>query len=104
MKHEVVLLRSAEDDIFFHFTQYEDQSEGRGFRFDADLEAAKDLLADFPQIGSRFLGEVRKYLLLRWNLGVFYHVVGRRVIISAVLDLRQDPGRLLQILRSRQPI
>jgi hypothetical protein len=34
----------------------------------------------------------------RWNVGVFYSIEGSRIMISAVMDLRQNPRAIRRYL------
>jgi plasmid stabilization system protein ParE len=103
MIHQVIMLRFAEDDLLEHFAKLEEYQEGRGYRFDQDVQRAVSLLAEYPHIGSVYVQPLRKWLLRDWSIGIFYTVESGRVMISSLLDVRQHPERILQILRSRLP-
>jgi hypothetical protein len=52
----------------------------------------------------RFSGKLRRQLLGKKRAyGLFSEVAGRRIVVAALLDLRQDPATLISILRSRLP-
>jgi hypothetical protein len=40
----------------------------------------------------------RRFLVPNFPFGIFYSVEGHRILISAVLDLRQDPERIRERL------
>lgn len=50
-------------------------------------------MARYPSIG-RHRGPFRKLLVSGYPYGVFYALRPSRVVIVAVLDLRQDPGAI----------
>jgi len=91
---ELVLLLQAELDIQAAFNCYEDFQEGRGEVFMRHLDAAFTLMRQHPEIAP-FYGEAYRRMLIRdFPYGVFYQVQSKRVIVAAVLDLRQDPAAI----------
>jgi len=69
-------------------------AEGLGVRFNLRVEEALDRLQTFPEIGSVYSGRFRKILIRDFPLAVFYSLEGKRTIVQAVSDLRQDPATL----------
>lgn len=98
---EVVILLGAEKDLLEHYIRLEGLNEGLGARLDADFAAAMEILAGHPEIAPRYGGRFRRQLLRRWHLGIFYAVTPARVVISRVLDLRQNPSAIKQRLGLR---
>ena len=47
------------------------------------------------------LRKVRKVKIGRTPYGLFYTIEGKRLMVIAVQDLRQDPGNFARIIRSR---
>lgn len=47
-----------------------------------------------PHIGRLYAEDRRRFLVSNFPFGIFYSVTARRIIISTVLDLRQDPERI----------
>ena len=45
--------------------------------------------------------KIRKTRIGRTPFGLFYAIEGRRLMVIAVQDLRQDPSTLARIIRSR---
>jgi plasmid stabilization system protein ParE len=95
---EVVLLAAAESDLMEHYLRLEELHEGLGTRLDDDVAEALELLAKNPLIAPPFGGVLRRQLLRRWGLGIFYSMTGRRVLVTRVLDLRQNPKRIRRLL------
>src|ERR1051325_4058145 len=88
---ELVLLLQAELDIQAAFNRYEGFQEGRGEVFMRHLDAAFTLMRQPPAIAP-VSGEAYRRMLIRdFPYGVFYQVQPKRVIVAAVMDLRQDP-------------
>ncbi len=86
-RFEVVLLQAAQAD-------YLEAYERGGERFDQQVETGLELLAAFPEIAPKFRTKYRRLVLAKIGYGVFYQFTGRRVIISAILHLSQEPKRI----------
>lgn len=91
---EIVLLLSADINIQRAYEWFDAQGEGRAVRFLAELERLFGLLSTFPELGPVVYGARRRLLMREFNFGIFYTIVGERVIVSNVLDLRSDPDWL----------
>ncbi|MGB0580623.1 MAG: type II toxin-antitoxin system RelE/ParE family toxin [Limisphaerales bacterium] len=96
---EVILLRGAEEDALHLFTVIADYSEDRAIRFSDALDTAFDSLSRFPRLGPPFKGRYRRKLLIGfYEYGIFYSIEDGRIIVEAILDLRQDPETILRRL------
>jgi plasmid stabilization system protein ParE len=96
--HEVVILAGAENDILETYARFESDSEGLGDRFSLRVESALAQLSEFPESGSIFRGSRRRLLVQGFPFGIFYTATGRRLIVLAVLDLRQSPEMIMRRL------
>jgi plasmid stabilization system protein ParE len=70
------------------------------------IDGLIELMRLFPDIGTRVRGSdrLRRGLVGRARVyGLYYAVSESRLIIVALLDLRQDPQVIEQILESRTP-
>ena len=84
-------LASGELREAIHF--YERQSPGLGNRFLAEVEAAVELLHQFPEIGTRVVGPLRRVLVSGFPYDLVYRLTGRNQIrILAVAHHRREPG------------
>lgn len=88
---ELVFLFSADSDIQTGYAFCEDHQAGRGEIFMRHLDLAFGRLRTFPEIAPVFHKTYRRLLVPGFPYGIFYSIEGRRIIVSAVLDLRQDP-------------
>ncbi len=90
---EIVLLQGAQSDLL---SIYAVQGERIYQRVDHSL----GILRMFPEAGPQQCdGRIRRLVVTKTNFGIFYTVVGRRVLVGAVMDLRQSEetiGRRLQ--------
>ncbi len=90
---EIVLLQGAQSDYLEAFCQY-------GDRFHDEIERAFSQLATFPESAPIFLGNYRRLVIRHTPFGAFYTVTGERVMIGAILDLRQDPAAILRRMQT----
>ena len=88
---DLILLLQADQDIQTAFNRYEDYQPGRGEIFMRRLDAALTLVRVHPEIGPVYAGRYRRMLLRDFPYGIFYEAQPTRVIIGAILDLRQAP-------------
>ena len=95
---EVVILAGAETELFEAWARYEELLPGLGDRFDAVVRGALRTAAQFPEVAPRYAGEFRRLLVRRFTHGIFYRIHGERLVVTAVLDLRQDPSSILRRL------
>jgi len=94
---EIVFLFSADEDIQAAYEFYEDCQPGRGEVFMRLLDVGFTYVREFPQVGPVFKGRYRRVLVPDFPFGIFYSLEGNRIIITAILDLRQDP----EVIRKR---
>ena len=90
----LILLLEADQDIQSAFNRYEEFQSGRGELFMHHLDAALTLLRQQPEIAPVYTGRYRRMLVRDFPYGIFYSVEPTRIVISAIMDLRQDPERI----------
>jgi plasmid stabilization system protein ParE len=91
---EVVLLLSAERDLQEAYNWVEEHRQGSEQYFLQDVDLRLEHLKKFPLIGGLYRGRYRRLLIPRYPFGIFYVVELNRIVIHAVLDLRQDPKKI----------
>lgn len=87
---ELVILFRAEADILETQARLEDVLRGLGDRFNARAEEALDRLLVFPECGPVYSVPFRRLLIRDFPHAMFSRIEGRRVVVHAVLDVRQD--------------
>lgn len=95
---ELIFLLQADLDIQTAYNRYEEHQEGRGEIFMRHLDAALTLLRQHPEIGPAYAGRYRRMLIRDFPYGIFYQAQTNRIVIAAIMDLRQDPGTIQQKL------
>ena len=96
---EIVILAGAQSDVFDAYLYYDSVDEELGESFARQVDHALDRIAEFPEIGTPFEIAIRRFLMPRFPFGVFYTLEANRVMIQAVLDLRQSPEQILRRLQ-----
>ena len=89
--NDLVFLFSADSDIQAAYEFYETSQQRRGEVFMLHLDLALGRLRAFPEVGPIFHGAHRRLLVTGFPFGIFYTLEGRRIIVSGVMDLRQNP-------------
>jgi plasmid stabilization system protein ParE len=55
------------------------------------LDAAFTLLRQHPEVAPVYAGPYRRMLVREFPYGIFYQAQPARIIVAAIMDLRQDP-------------
>ncbi|SKB01470.1 hypothetical protein SAMN02745166_03379 [Prosthecobacter debontii] len=85
----------AEMDVQAIYERLEVLEEGMGDRFYGEVLADLKLLEAFPEIGSLVYGDrLRRVFVFNRNYGLYYVAEKSRLVIHALLDLRQDPDQI----------
>jgi plasmid stabilization system protein ParE len=91
MMTDLILLLQADRDIQSAFERYENYQAGRGEIFIRQLDFALSLLRQHPEIAPVYSGPYRRMLIRDFPYGIFYQRQPTRLIIVAIVDLRQNP-------------
>jgi hypothetical protein len=73
---------------------YEEVLPRLGDRFEAEVRARLLQIAQLPESAPIYAGEFRRLLVRKFEHGIFYRFHGNRIVVTAVLDLRQDPSTI----------
>lgn len=103
MKREVIWTWAAEADLQRLFAEAEDSSDGNGLRLLTEIEKATVLLLCFPLLAPAWRSPVRRLVLRRRHLGLFYVPEPRGIVVIGVADLRRDPESLRSEMLGRLP-
>jgi plasmid stabilization system protein ParE len=87
----LVFLLGAELDIQRAYSRLENHAEGRGDALSQHLDEAFARIAANPLMAPLHYESYRRLVLRKFPLGVFYVLESDRIVIHALLDLRQDP-------------
>jgi len=91
--NEVVILQSAEADWYVHYSRHVEN-------FDRAFPRAVGLLKSNAEMGTKIqIPGIRRLLISRTTFGMFNSLTGHRIVLSAILDLRQSPEQIDRRLR-----
>lgn len=72
--------------------RYEHQVAGLADRFESELFAVLDLIAEFPNLGKPRFGNVRSLGLNRFPFDVVHSIEGETIVIYAIAHRSRRPG------------
>ncbi len=81
---ELIILQAAQADLLEIYVRF-------GERAEAKIDRSLGLLCEQPKIGPVFEGDLRRLVVSGNPFGIFYFAYPTRVVVSAALDLRQEP-------------
>ena len=61
-----------------------------GDGFEGEVQRALAQIATYPESAPLYAGKFRRILVRRFEHGIFYRVYGQRIVITAMLGLRQS--------------
>ena len=91
MSLPVEFLSGADADLQEIFNRFEDYHEGFGIEFMLAVDAYLARISTFPEIAPAYLDSVRRQVMRGFPYGIFYVPFPTRILVTAILDLRQDP-------------
>ena len=77
-------------DLFEAFNFYDEQSSGLGEEFIRCVDAKLEFIKRHPKMYKDF----RRGLISRFPFGIYYTIERKRIVVFAVLDLRQNPEKI----------
>ncbi|NJO73103.1 MAG: type II toxin-antitoxin system RelE/ParE family toxin [Leptolyngbyaceae cyanobacterium RM1_406_9] len=89
---EVVFHPLAEQELLDTASYYEEQSQGLGLEYLADIESAINLLIRYPATGMVVRGSIRRLILPKFPYSLLYRIVdGDLIRILAVAHHKRKP-------------
>ena len=98
MNLRVELLSGADADLQDIFNRLESYHEGFGVEFMTVVDAYLAHIAAFPEMAPIYLENIRRLVMPRFPYGIFYQALPLRIVVAAILDLRQDEATILRRL------
>ena len=89
MSLSIEWLAGATADLQTAFNKFEDQREESGTKFLVLIEQYLGRISQFPEIAPVYLQRIRRQVMKQSVYGIFYIVEPTRIVIIALLDLRQ---------------
>lgn len=82
------LAQSELDDIF---EAYEYQEKGLGKRFIAEVGHTLKMIKLYPDVWRQNSSQTQKCMIKGFPYGVIYHVIDKKIIVIAIVNLRKKP-------------
>ncbi len=93
MKYQLVVHPKAEADLRYTFEWYEEQEKGLGGEFLRCVDAAISHINRSPKMLFLIYKDIRRSLIRRFPYGIFYVLEENKIVVLAVLHVRQHPVR-----------
>jgi plasmid stabilization system protein ParE len=87
----LIVRAEAEADLVASKRWYDEQHNGLGARFIAEVDATFRRIDTNPLAFSLVHGNLRRALLQRFPFGVFYGLTDQHIVVVAVLHAARDP-------------
>src|SRR5438034_10521839 len=99
MSLPVEFLSGADAELQKIFDRFEDYREGFGAEFMTALDAYLARIAVFPEMAPIYFEKIRRQVMQKFPYGIFYEHYPTRVLVTAILDLRQATENILHRLK-----
>jgi plasmid stabilization system protein ParE len=94
VKLPVILGAAAAAELRDHLARVAKENPATARHLNEEVGITFDLISEFPQLYERFDGDLRRAVLKRWSLGIFYERLADAIFVAAILDLRRDPAAI----------
>jgi hypothetical protein len=94
VKLPVIIDAAAAAELRDHLARLAKESPATARHLNEEVGITFDLISEFPQLHERFDGDLRRAVLKRWSLGIFYERLADAIFVAAILDLRRDPAAI----------
>ena len=94
VKLPVIIDRAAAAELRDYLARVANDSPATARDLSEEVGTTLDLISQFPQLYERFNGDLRRAVLKRWSLGIFYERLTDVIFVAAILDLRRDPAAI----------
>lgn len=81
----------AKIEFFEAINYFEDCKNGLGVEFSQEVFSTIQRIIHFPLAWSEFSENTRRCLTKRFPYGVIYQIIGKEIIIIAVMQLNREP-------------
>lgn len=88
---KVDILAAAEAELVEAVSYYNEQSEGLGYEFAAEVKQTIGRIVQFPNAWHKLSARTRRCRAKRFPYGLVYQIRGESILIVAVMHLRRHP-------------
>jgi hypothetical protein len=98
----VDVLFSAEAELLEAVAWYNEQSEGLGFEFAAEVSRTIDKIVRYPQAWAKLSARTRRCRTNRFPFGVIYQIRGEGIMIVSIMHMKREPNSWRNNIPSRK--
>ena len=91
MDYNLSIRPEAEEDIREAYSYYQQCQKGLGDDFIISLEKALNKISSDPKLYQQIYGDFRRLLIERFPFGIFYRILGCRILVFAVIHTSRAP-------------
>lgn len=82
----------AKEEFFEAVKYFEECRSGLGLEFSKEVFSTVQRIIHLPSAWSKFSENTRRCLTTRFPFGIIYQIIGKEVVIVAVMQLNREPG------------
>jgi plasmid stabilization system protein ParE len=90
---KIKLLSVAEQEFVEAVDYYNDQCQGLGYEFAAEINSTMERIVSFPQAWTQISSRTRRCLTNKFPFGVIYQVRNDTILIIGIMHMKRDPIR-----------
>ncbi len=94
MDLKIFIKPNAESDLLDAFNFYDEQFSGLGKELIRCVDAKLEFINRHPKACPEMYKGFRRGLISRFPFGIYYKHEGKRIVVFAFLDLRQNPENI----------
>ena len=94
MKRQIVFDASAANELRERRSYFGGMHSGADRDLMASIDRLLELICEFPHLHEAYGPRLRRAVLPRWSLGLFYRSTENFILVAAIIDLRRDPAAI----------
>ncbi len=87
----VRFLSVAEQEFVMAVNYYNDQCQGLGYEFAAEISRTMERIVSFPQAWTKISPRARRCLTNKFPFGVLYQIRDDTILVIAIMHMKRDP-------------
>lgn len=88
---KIELLAAAESELEEAIEYYNQQSEGLGLEFAAEVKRTLERILQYPEAWAPLSKRTRRCRTKRFPYGVIYQIRSDKILVVAIMHLHRDP-------------